>query len=147
MDDAHLAAAGPDTHGYFLNARRIFSDIAKDVRRFAPGREVAPGITSIPAYGHTPGHTAFAIAVGQRLMLLLSDTTNNPLLFARHPDWQPILDMDGAMAVDTRHKLLDRAAADRMLVQGYHFPFPASGHIVRTATGYDLVPVLWQSAL
>ncbi len=147
MDDAHMAAAGPDTHGYFLNARRIFRDIAKDVRRFAPGREVAPGITSIPAYGHTPGHTAFAIASGNESMLLLSDTTNNPLLFARHPDWQPILDMDGAMAVDTRHKLLDRAAADRMLVQGYHFPFPASGHIVRTATGYDLVPVLWQSAL
>ena len=35
------------------------------------------------------------------------------------------------MAVDTRNQLLDRAAADRMLVQGYHFPFPASGHIVR----------------
>ena len=27
--------------------------------------------------------------------------------------------------------MLDRAAADRMLVQGYHFPFPASGYIVK----------------
>jgi len=26
-----------------------------------------------------------------------------------------------------------------MLVQGYHFPFRASGHVVKTASGYDAV--------
>ena len=51
------------------------------------------------------------------------------------------------MAVDTRKKLLDRAAADRMLVQGYHFPFPASGYIARDAKGYNFVPVMWQASL
>jgi hypothetical protein len=35
-----------------------------------------------------------------------------------------------------------------MLVQGYHFPFPASGHILKTGLhSYDLAPVLWQPAL
>jgi hypothetical protein len=34
-----------------------------------------------------------------------------------------------------------------MLVQGYHFPFPASGHIARRGTGFEFVPVLWQPAL
>jgi hypothetical protein len=34
-----------------------------------------------------------------------------------------------------------------MLVQGYHFPFPASGYITKGARGYDLVPVMWQPAL
>ena len=48
------------------------------------------------------------------------------------------------MAVETRKRLLDRAAADRMLVQGYHFPFPASGYIVKSGEGYELVPVMWQ---
>jgi hypothetical protein len=43
--------------------------------------------------------------------------------------------------------LLDRATADRMLVQGYHFPFPALGHISRTPTGYDLTPIMWQASL
>ncbi len=51
------------------------------------------------------------------------------------------------MAVDTRKKLLDRAAADRMLVQGYHFPFPASGYIGRESKGYNFVPVMWQPSL
>ena len=57
-------------------------------------------------------------------------------------DVVPVL-IDGAQAVATRKRLLDRAAADRMLVTGYHFPFPACGHIVKTATGYEHVPLLW----
>lgn len=144
MDDAKMSAAPEAARGAFLNARRIFSDIASDVKRFEPGKEVAPGITSVAAYGHTPGHTAFAIASGNQSMLYLADVTNNPWLFVRNPEWQASFDFDGNMAADTRKKMLDRAAADKMIVQGYHFPFPASGHIAKTAKGYDLVPVMWQ---
>ena len=78
-------------------------------------------------------------------MLALGDTTNNPWLFVRHPEWQPVIDTDGAIGGRDAQKMLDRAAADRMLVQGYHFPFPASGYITKTATGYDLMPVMWQA--
>ncbi len=129
---------------YFLNARRIFGDIAKDVRRFKPGAEVAPGITSIPAFGHTPGHTAFSIASRSQSMLAMGDAVRNPYLFARYPDWQPAFDMDGPLGAKTRRHMLDRAAADRMLVEAYHFPFPACGHIVRSGKGYELVPAPWQ---
>ena len=144
MDDARMNAAPEGARGGFLNVRRIFKDIAGEVKRFEPGGEVAPGITSIAAYGHTPGHTAFAVASGNQSMLVLGDVTNHPWLFARRPEWQGVFDTDGAMAVATRKRMLDRAAADRMLVQGYHFPFPACGHIAKTATGYDVVPVMWQ---
>ena len=71
-------------------------------------------------------------------MLYLADVTNNPWLFVRNPEWQASFDLDGNMAADTRKKMLDRAAADKMIVQGYHFPFPASGYIAKTAKGYDL---------
>jgi glyoxylase-like metal-dependent hydrolase (beta-lactamase superfamily II) len=145
MDDGNMSRASGAVHKYFLNARRIFKDIAKEVRRYKPGSAVAPGIVSIPAYGHTPGHTAFAIHSGNQSMLAMSDTVRNPYLFVRHPDWQPIFDMDGPMAVKARRHMLDRAAADRMLVEAYHFPFPASGHIVKSGSGYELVPVMWQS--
>jgi len=147
MDDTRLNNATDTTRPYFLNTRRIFADIAKDVKRFEPGGEPTAGITSIAAYGHTPGHTAFAVASGNQSLLVLSDTTNNPWLFVRHPEWQPVIDVDGPMAVETRKRMLDLAAADRMLVQGYHFPFPACGYITRTASGYDLMPVSWQPAL
>lgn len=143
MDDGNQSRANGAVLGYFRNARRIFRDIAKEVRRFTPGDEVAPGIVSVPAFGHTPGHTAFAIHSGSQSLLVMSDTVRNPYLFARHPDWQPLFDMDGPMAVAARRRMLDQAAADRMLVEAYHFPFPACGHIARTATGYELVPVEW----
>ena len=77
-------------------------------------------------------------------MIVLGDVTNHPWLFARHPHWQGSFDVDGDMAAATRRAMLDRAAADKMLVQGYHFPFPASGYIAKTATGYEVVPVMWQ---
>ena len=144
MDDANMSGAPKPVVKYFLNARRIFGDIGKEVQRFKPGAEVVPGITSIPAYGHTPGHTAFSIHSGNQSMLAMSDTVRNPYLFARHPDWQPIFDMDGPLAVKARRRMLDRAAADRMLVEAYHFPFPACGHMVKRGTGYEVVPVEWR---
>ena len=144
MDDARMSAAPEAMRPLFLNARRIFRDIAGEVKRFEPGAELAPGIASLAAYGHTPGHTAFAVSSGNQSLLVLSDTTNHPWLFARHPRWQGVFDMDGNMAAENRVRMLDRAAADRMLVHGYHFPFPATGYIVKTATGYEVMPVMWQ---
>lgn len=144
MDESLPARAPEAIKGYVLNARRIFRNITKDLTRFELGAEVAPGIASIAAAGHTPGHSAFSVASGKDSVLVLSDTTNHPKLFVRHPEWQPVFDMDGDLAVVTRRKLLDRAAADRMLVQGYHFPFPACGHIARSGSGYEFVPQEWR---
>ena len=145
MDDANMGrySGNAVVHKYFLNARRIFSDIANEVHRFKPGAELAPGIESIAAYGHTPGHTAFAIHSGGQSILAMSDTVREPFLFVRHPQWQPSYDMDGPLAVKARTAMLDRAAADRMLVEAYHFPFPACGHIVKTASGFALEPSIW----
>lgn len=143
MNDANMARFANPVHRYFLNARRIFRDIAAEVRRFAPGTEVAPGIESVPAFGHTPGHTAFAIHSNGKSLLVMSDTARNPYLFVRHPDWQPAFDMDGPQAAQARRRMLDRAASDRMLVEAYHFPFPACGHIVRDGASFEFAPVMW----
>jgi glyoxylase-like metal-dependent hydrolase (beta-lactamase superfamily II) len=147
MDDANLNAAPAELKLTFRNQRRIFTDIARQVTQFEPGKDVAPGIVTLPAPGHTPGHTVFAIHSGDQSLMVLSDTAQHPAVFARHPDWQAAFDIDGAAAVATRKRLFDRAAADRMLVTGYHFPFPACGHLVKTASGYEHVPVEWQPKL
>jgi len=147
MDDANMNAAAPDLKLTFLNQRRIFADIGKQVTRYEPGRDVSPGIVTVAAAGHTPGHTVFAIHSGDQSLMVLSDTAQHPAVFARHPDWQAAFDIDGNAAVATRKKLFDRAAADRMLVTGYHFPFPACGHLIKTASGYEHVPVPWQPTL
>ena len=147
MDDANLNAAPADLKPTFLNQRRIFADIKNQVTQYQPGKEVTPGIVTLPAPGHTPGHTVFAIHSGNQSLLVLSDTAQHPAVFARHPNWQAAFDVDGPGAVATRKKIFDRAAADRMLITGYHFPFPACGHLIKTATGYEHVPIEWQPNL
>jgi glyoxylase-like metal-dependent hydrolase (beta-lactamase superfamily II) len=147
MDDANMNAAPAAMKETFRNQRRIFSDIAKQVARFAPGKEVAPGILALAAPGHTPGHTVFAVHSGGESVLVLGDTAQHPAVFARHPDWQASFDVDGRETVATRKKLFDRAAADGMLVTGYHFPFPALGHLIKTTSGYEHVAAEWQPPL
>jgi hypothetical protein len=34
-----------------------------------------------------------------------------------------------------------------MVVQSYHFPFPACGHIARDGAGYAYVPSQWNPTL
>ncbi|HRK25407.1 MAG TPA: MBL fold metallo-hydrolase [Beijerinckiaceae bacterium] len=147
MDDAKMSAAPDPMKPAFQNVRRVFGPQAKDVKQFEPGKEIAPGITSIAAGGHTPGHNVFMVASGNAKLMCLADTTNNPYLFARHPDWQAVFDMDGNAAAATRKKLLDMAAEEEAQVHMYHAPFPATGFIEKAGNGYDFVPVVWSSAL
>ena len=38
----------------------------------------------------------------------------------------------------SRRKLLDRVVADKIMICGYHFPFPGAGTIAKDGTGYAL---------
>ena len=147
MDDARAAAAPDGMKPAFANVRRVFAPMAKDVTRYQWGQEVAPGITTVAAGGHTPGHTAFAVTSGSGRLLVMSDTTNNPQVFVRNPDWSAIFDMDADAARATRHKLLDMAASERMQTSFYHAPFPATGFIARDGEKrYRMVPANWSAA-
>lgn len=124
----------------FANVRRRFAPYAERITRFGPDAEVAPGIRAVPSTGHSPGHTSFLIHDGNAQALVVGDAITTPMFFVVNPEWYPIFDMDPAMAVETRKRLLDRAATERMPVVGYHFDMPATGRIERAGTGYRLVP-------
>src|SRR5271169_5621089 len=51
-------------------------------------------------------------------------------------EWTPIFDYDPARAIKSRKAILDRVATDRVMVMGYHFPFPGIGHVVRHDLAY-----------
>ena len=102
---------------------------------------------STPSPRHTPGHTAYRLSSNGRQLIVWSDTTNHPALFVRNPGWHAIFDMDADLAERTRRRMLDMVAADRLPVAGYHFPFPAVGHIARRGTDFEFVPAMWNPAL
>lgn len=103
--------------------------------------EVAPGIRSVAAPGHTPGHMAWHVSSGSQQLMVLADTVTFNPVFLRNPTWQPAFDQDGAMAEASRRKLLERAIADKMAIAAYHFVFPAAGTILKDGAGYTFKPV------
>jgi glyoxylase-like metal-dependent hydrolase (beta-lactamase superfamily II) len=143
MDDGRQANPPEALKGGFAGVKRVFGPIAKDVERFADGKEVVPGVTAIATHGHTPGHTSFRIASGDKALVAMSDVTNHPALFVRNPDWSAVFDMDADMARATRKRMLEMAATDRVQVSFYHAPFPATGHIAKEGGRYSFVPVQW----
>ena len=147
MDDAKMSAAPEAMKGAFGGVRRVFGPVAKDVKQFQADKEVAPGITAVPAYGHTPGHTAFRISSGGKQLLMVVDITNHPALFVRNPNWAAVFDMDADVARATRRRMLDMAASERMQLAFYHAPFPATGHVAKEGNGFRFVPIQWTPAV
>ena len=48
------------------------------------------------------------------------------------------------MAEATRRKVYDMLVAEKMMVQGFHYPFPSVAHIEKSGYGYREIPVAWE---
>jgi glyoxylase-like metal-dependent hydrolase (beta-lactamase superfamily II) len=141
MDDGKMAAAPEGMKGAFNNVRRVFGQMPADMLvRFEPGSEVAPGIRSVAAFGHTPGHTLFDLASAGQNFTYIGDLTNVPALFARNPDWAVTFDMDAEAARKVRRETFQRIVANNAMLGGFHFPFPAFGRMATSGNGYGFQP-------
>jgi len=144
MDDAEMAKQTTDRmKEVFTGLRQIFDTLNRKVTPYEAGKEIAPGITSVATYGHTPGHMSHIVSSGGKTVYVQADVTNNPLLFARHPGFHAFFDQIPDMAEATRRKVYDMLAADRIPVQGFHYPFPALAHVEKRATGYRETMIPW----
>lgn len=142
MSEASAAAAPQARRGAYANSRRAFGEMpAGMLERFTPGAEVAPGISSVAAFGHTPGHTLFEVSSAGETFVFVGDLSNVPSLFARSPDWAVAFDMNAEMARQTRRAVFDRIVARNAMVGGFHFPFPAMGRMVKSGNGFEFQPV------
>lgn len=147
MSDDNMNKAPDALKGNFKNARRVFGPLGDKVAQYQDGKEVAPGITAVSTPGHTPGHSSHVLSSGSAKTMIQADVTNHPALFVRNPGWHLMFDMNGPQAEATRRKLYDMCAADKLMIQGFHYPFPAAGHVEKDGTGYRLVPVQWSPSL
>ena len=109
------------------------------------GKDVVTGITAVDAAGHTPGHMAYNIESDGKRLLLFADTSNHYVASLQKPDWHVIFDMDKDKAVATRKRILDMAAADKVLATGYHMPFPAMGYIEKVGDAHRWIPMTYQN--
>lgn len=111
------------------------------VEPFEPGDEVLPGVTSVPVVGHTPGHSAYAIASDGERLLYIGDTAHHHVVSVQRPGWTIAFDRDAPVAERSRKELLARAAEESALIHSPHFPFPGLGRIERSDDGFRWVPL------
>ncbi|UWQ45056.1 MBL fold metallo-hydrolase [Leisingera aquaemixtae] len=108
------------------------------------GASVAPGITAMASFGHTPGHMCYMLESGNRQLVLTADLANHYVWSFAQPDWEVKFDMDKAAATESRRRVLGMLAADKLPMIGYHMPFPAAGFVEPRGEGFRYVPVSYQ---
>ena len=106
--------------------------------------EVVSGIHPVAAYGHTPGHLAFRVETGGKSLMLVSDTMNHFVITLQRPEWHVSFDIDKEAAVQTRKRMFDMIATDRLPFIGYHMPFPALAYLKREGEGYRYIAETYQ---
>ena len=127
-----------------VGAVNSLSAAEPQLTRVTDGHEIVPGVTMIATPGHTVGHMSLIVESEGHSLLITGDAIRDPYVSMERPDWYAQIDMDPETTVETRKKLLDMTAADRMAVLSYHFPFPGVGHVVSDGAAYRFIPALWQ---
>ena len=131
---------------FVVGARNRLTPIAEQTRMLKDGDAIAPGITAMETLGHTMGHLSIRVESEEQSLIVLGDAVAGSIVHFEKPDWHGGFDTDGPMAAETRKKLLDQAATDRIAVVGYHFPFPGVGHVARAGAVYRYIPAVWRWA-
>jgi len=147
-DESNASRFQDPVRGQFANVKRVLGALGNKVTQYEGSKELVPGITSMSTPGHTPGHTSFMISSGSdRLIHQVDVTAGMGTLFVRNPGWYFLFDVDGPLAEQTRRKFYDMVIADKMRIQGFHFPFPAMGNIEKNGDGYRWVPAAWNPTI
>jgi glyoxylase-like metal-dependent hydrolase (beta-lactamase superfamily II) len=149
MDDGEMSRAPEGRmQTVFKNARRVLeTGLKRKATPYEWGKEVVPGLLAVETIGHTPGHTSYVLSSGSDKVFIQSDVTNHPALFVVNPGWRAFFDQDAAQAETTRRKIYDMLVAEKMRVQGFHYPFPGLGNVVKDGSGYRLVPAQWNPVI
>ena len=133
----------PFKKGTIGAARDNLPPIAARSRFVKQGGEITSGVHYIVAPGHSPSHASILFTSGNEQFVYMGDIAHNPVTSLQHPEWTPVFDYDPAQAIKSRKAILDRVATDRVMAMGYHFPFPAIGHVVRRDTAFHWEPAVW----
>jgi glyoxylase-like metal-dependent hydrolase (beta-lactamase superfamily II) len=116
---------------------------AGQVKTFSGATELLPGIRSVPAPGHTPGHTFYSIESQGQKLVFWGDVVHVADVQMPDPGVTIVFDVDPQAAAATRKKAFADAAQGRYWVAGDHISFPGVGHLRRDGTGYRWIPMTY----
>ncbi|NND49993.1 MAG: MBL fold metallo-hydrolase [Rhizobiales bacterium] len=126
---------------------KVCGPFAEQATFIEPGEDVVSGITAVEAYGHSAGHMAYHIESAGTRLLLWADVTNHYVMSVQKPEWHFGIDDDKDRAVETRKRVLDMVATEKLWVVGFHMPFPSIGFVDGSGGSYRWVPASYQLTL
>ena len=132
--------AGGPMKDFIVHARKNLLPVRDRLIFYKDGQEVLPGIQAMAAPGHTVGHTMFMISSGGKSFAFLGDLTHHQILLMEKPRMEFSYDTDPKQAADSRVRMLDMLAANKIAVMSYHYPWPGLGHVVKTGEGFHYIP-------
>lgn len=141
--DARNAAKYPQHAEFFAQARLDLGPYQASgrVRRFSAGAELVAGIRALPAPGHTPGHSLFAVESEGKKLLLWGDLIHNMAAQFHTPGIAITFDVDQGAAIAQRRIALNDAATKGYLVGAAHISFPGIGRVFADGQSYRWRPV------
>jgi glyoxylase-like metal-dependent hydrolase (beta-lactamase superfamily II) len=126
---------------------KLVAPLADKMTFIKPGDEIVSGIRAVDVSGHSAGMTAYHIESGGKNVLLWGDTCLHYVCGVQRPEWTIGFDDNQQKAVETRKRILEMAAAEKMMVVGFHMPFPSLGWIQKTPMGHRWVAHSYQMNL
>jgi len=140
--DTPIGELAETDQAFFNMARSALAPyIENQLQRYQPDKPILPGVESVPAYGHTPGHTAYLFRSNTESLMVWGDVLHNHAVQFAHPDVVIEADVDTDQARTSRLKLLASTAEGKFWVAGAHLPFPGVGHVRAEDNAYAWVPV------
>lgn len=108
--------------------------------RIVPREGVYRGLAAIASPGHTPGHTCWLISSGGSSALAWGDVVHIAPIHLPRPRTGFEYDLDAVLAGETRVRILELAARERMLIAGAHLDAPGLGYIVKEGDAFRIEP-------
>ena len=142
FSDAAQAAAPDNQKKMFTQSRADLApyEAAAKVVLFSGAVQLFPGVATIPAHGHTPGHTLYSVESRGERMVFSGDLVHAPEIQMARPEATIQFDADEASAASDRRIMLERFANDRTLLAAAHIPFPGIGHVRKRGDAYEWIP-------
>jgi glyoxylase-like metal-dependent hydrolase (beta-lactamase superfamily II) len=131
----------------FKNARIKIAPYqrADKLKTFTGQTELFRGLSTLPAPGHTPGHTYYVLQNDNEKIVICGDIAHVPAIQFSLPHVATIYDVDPDQAARTRKTTLAQAAKERYWLAAAHASFPGIGHVADSGDGYSWFPVQYSN--
>ncbi len=148
LSEEKMKAAPKEAQGGFQGAMSMINPYVKagKFKPFEGDTQLVPGVRAIAAHGHTPGHTIYMVESEGQKLVLWGDLMHVAAVQFPDPAVTIQFDSDSKAAAEARQKAYAEAAKNGYLIGSAHLSFPGMGHIRANGSGYDWVPVNYESA-